>query len=186
MSYGDDDDRPTVVLDLNALKKQKLAEEEKLGNIEDEIQFDVHAKSTDEATITSVGSLPLKDQVKVVLFDFQSEFFRKSISNFPHGYDYIMATSLEELNNCLRSKENQIVVMNYDVNAKAVNQLSAQIKNKFPRSKVLIIAKAISPEKAKIHAQTAAGASGYYQLPLNAEKIRGELEKIAMGFKKVG
>jgi hypothetical protein len=41
MSPGDEDDKPTVVLDLNALKKQKLVEEEKLSNIEDEIQFDV-------------------------------------------------------------------------------------------------------------------------------------------------
>ncbi len=186
MSPGDEDDKPTVVLDLNALKKQKLAEEEKLSNIEEDIQFDVLEKTDNEPTITSVGALPQKDQVKVVLFDFESQFFRKSISNFPHGFDYIMATSLEELNNCLRGKENQIVVMNYDVNAKAVNQLSAQIRNKFPHSRVLIIAKAISPEKAKIHAQTPAGASGYYQLPLEAEKIRKELEKISSGFRKVG
>lgn len=186
MSPGDEDDKPTVVLDLNALKKQKLADEEKLSNIEEEIQFDVLAKTESEGTITSVGVIPQKDQVKVVLFDFQSDFFRKSITSFPHGFDYIMATTLEELNNCLRGKEPQIVVMNYDVNAKAVNQLSAQIKSKFPFSKVLIIARAISPEKAKIHAQTPAGASGYFQLPLSEEKLRKELERISAGFKKVG
>lgn len=185
MSPADEDDKPTVVLDLNALKKQKLLEEEKLANIEEEIQFDVHAHSPSENTITTVGALPQKDEVKVVLFDFQSDFFQKSIRNFPMGYDYIMATTLDELNNCLRSKEFQIVVMNYDVNAKAVNTLSAQIKNKFPVSKVLIMAKAISPEKAKIHAQTASGASGYYQLPLSAEKIEKEFQRIYQA-KKAG
>ncbi len=186
MSPSDEDDKPTVVLDLNALKKQKLLEEEKLANIEEEIQFDVLASTPSENTITTVGALPQKDEVKVVLFDFQSDFFQKSIRHFPMGYDYIMATSLDELNNCLRSKDFQIVVMNYDVNAKAVNTLSAQIKNKFPVSKVLIMAKAISPEKAKIHAQTAAGASGYYQLPLDAEKIEKEFQRIFLAVKKVG
>lgn len=185
MSPSDEDDKPTVVLDLNALKKQKLAEEEKLAHIEDDILFDVQAKTTGEDTITTVGMIGKEEQPKVVLFDFQTDFFQKSIRHFPMGYDYIMATSLDELNSCLRTKGFQIVVMNYDVNAKAVNQLSTQIKSKFPESKVLIIAKAISPEKAKIHAQTPAGASGYYQLPLDPKKIDEEFKKIC-SLKKVG
>lgn len=177
MSPGDEDDKPTVVLDLNALKKQKLAEEEKLAHIVEEIEFDVMEKS-DEPTITTVGGIPDKDQVRVVLFDFQSDFFEKSIKHFPMGYDYVMAKSLEELNSCLRTKGFQVVVMNYDVNAKAVNQLSAQIRAKFPDSRVLIMARAISPEKAKLHAKTPAGAAGYYQLPLDPSRIQEELERI--------
>ena len=39
---GDDDDKPTVVLDLNALKKQKLKQEEELANIESELEFNVN------------------------------------------------------------------------------------------------------------------------------------------------
>ena len=186
MSPGDEDDKPTVVLDLNALKKQKLFEEEKLAHIEDDIQFDVIEKTTADYTVTSVGHAPSKENQKVVLFDFQSDFFSKSMRLLPAGYDYIMATSLDELNNCLRTKGFQIVVMNYDVNAKAVNQLSTQIKSKFPESKVLIIAKAISPEKAKMHAQTPAGAAGYYQLPLDATKMNQEFQKIISTKKKVG
>jgi hypothetical protein len=174
MSPGDDDDKPTVVLDLNALKKQKLAEEEKLAQFED-IQFDVLADKVSEPTMTGMSSAP---KFKVVLFDFQSDFFQKSMSSFPEGYDYIRATTLEELNNCLRSKDFQIVVMNYDLNAKAVNQLSAQIKSKFPHSKVLIMARAISPEKAKIHAQTPSGAAGYFQFPLDQAKIEEEFQQI--------
>lgn len=179
MSPGDEDDRPTVVLDLNALKKQKLADDQKLASIESEIQFDVHSQADSEETHTHIGAVPTGDMVKVVLFDFQSDFFQKSLTKFPPGYDYIMATSLDELNNCLRTKGFQIVVMNYDVNAKAVNQLSAQIKSKFAESKVLIMARAISPEKAKIHAQTPAGAAGYFQLPVDAAKIDEELRKIS-------
>ena len=186
MSPGDEDDKPTVVLDLNALKKQKLAEEEKLAHIEEEIQFDVLEKSISEDTETSAETSPSKDNLKVILFDFQSDFFSESMSDLPEGYDYIMATTLDELNNCLRTKGFQIVVMNYDVNAKAVNQLSTQIKTKFPESKVLIVAKAISPQKAKMHAQTPAGAAGYYQLPLDANKMDQEFQKIFTAKKKVG
>lgn len=188
MSPSDEDDKPTVVLDLNALKKQKLFEEEKLAHIEDEIQFDVLSKEKEvdeENTMTLVGQAPSKENLKVVLFDFQADFFAKSMRHFPAGYDYIMATSLEELNNCLRTKGFQIVVMNYDVNAKAVNQLSTQIKNKFPESRVLIVAKAISPEKAKMHAQTPAGAAGYYQLPLDPNRMNQEFQKIFSLKKKV-
>lgn len=180
MSPDDEDDKPTVVLDLNALKKQKLADDEKLASIESEIQFDVLSKTGEEETFTTIGTVKKEDQLKVILFDFQSDFFQKSITKFPAGFDYIMATTLDELNNCLRTKGFQIVVMNYDVNAKAVNQLSAQIKNKFPESKVLIMARAISPEKARIHAQTPYGAAGYYQLPVDAKKIEEEFRKISM------
>lgn len=178
MAPGDEDDKPTVVLDLNALKKQKLAEEEKLAHIEEEIEFDVMEKSHSEDTITTVAHVPEENQVRVVLFDFQSDFFQKHIKHFPMGYDYVMATTLDELNSCLRAKGFQIVIMNYDVSAKAINQLSAQIKQKFADSRVLIVARAISPEKARIHAKTPSGAAGYFQLPLEPEKMRAELERI--------
>lgn len=178
MSPADEDDKPTVVLDLNALKKQKLAEEEKLAHIEEDIQFDVLAGEEPDETIEADTTVPEEEQVRVVLFDFQSDFFRKNMKSFPAGFDYILATTLDELNSCLRTQEFQIVVMNYDVNAKAVNQLSAQIKQKFQSSKVLIMAKAISPEKAKIHAKTPSGAAGYFQFPLNAEKIEQEFLRI--------
>lgn len=180
MSPDDEDDKPTVVLDLNALKKQKLADDEKLASIESEIEFDVLSKSDSEETLTKVGTHLKEDQIRVVLFDFESDFFQKSITQFPAGFDYIMATSLNELNNCLRTKGFQIVVMNYDVNAKVVNQLSAQIKTKFPESKVLIVARSISPEKASVHARTPAGAAGYFQLPIDAAKMQAEFQKISL------
>ncbi len=186
MSPGDEDDKPTVVLDLNALKKQKLAEEENLAHIVEEIEFDVLAHETSEETITTVASAPEREQIRVVLFDFQTDFFQKSMKHFPMGFDYVMAKTLDELNNCLRSKDFQIVVFNYDVNPKAMNQLSAQIKQKFSNSKVLIVARAISPEKAKLHAKTPSGAAGYYQLPLDPKKLENELLRIHQKEKKAG
>lgn len=204
---GDDDDKPTVVLDLNALKKQKLKQEEELANIESELEFNVNQSPSKkpaarppkaapvvepDAIEMSVDSELFAEQFldarektpakaapfPVILFDFQSDFFEKSKGQFPQGYDYQIAKGLPELNKFLAAKIFQIVVFNYDVNPKAVNQLTAQIKQKFPLTKSLILARAISPEKAKMHAKTISGADGYYQLPLNPEKIEAEFLKI--------
>lgn len=207
----DDDDKPTVVLDLNALKKQKLKQEEDLANIGQELEFAVGPEdkaatsapktipdkslNTDEYAeailanrpeTSAPKASPQKTNFKVILFDFQSDFFQKSVAKFPKGYDYQIAKDLPALNKFLSEKSFQIVVFNYDVSPKAVNQLTAQIKQKFPHTKTMIMAKAISPEKAKMHAKTASGANGYYQYPLDAKKIESELQKIHSSVKKVG
>lgn len=200
---SDDDDKPTVVLDLNALKKQKLKQEEELANIVQELEFAVgpdESPATDhvssapkplpqkEPTATGVPAVPAsqKSSFNVILFDFQSDFFQKTKSQFPKGFDYHIATTLNDLNKFLSHKAFQIVVFNYDVNPKAVNQLTAQIKQKFPFTKTMIMAKAISPEKAKMHQKTASGANGYYQYPLDAKKIETEFLKIKESAKKAG
>lgn len=200
---GDDEDKPTVVLDLNALKKQKLKQEEDLANLVQELEFSVGPEDKkQEKTLdseeyaeqflsnrpqeTSAPKAVVKKTFRVILFDFQSDFFQKALPQFPKGFDYQIAKSLQELNKFLGSKVFQIVVFNYDVNPKAVNQLTAQIKQKFPATKTVIMAKNISPEKAKMHARTPSGANGYYQYPLDAKKIQTELLKIQQSVKKVG
>ena len=212
MSGGDEDDKPTVVLDLNALKKQKLKQEEDLANLASELEFNIPAE---DAVASDVDSEDFAEQflenrakapapkpaapkaatvtpkaapaagVPVILFDFESDFFAKSKAHFPKGFEYKVIKTLAELNQCLKNKSFQIAVFNYDANPKAVNQLCAQIKAKMPTTKTMIIAKAISPEKAKAHAKTASGAAGYYQLPLDTAKIENEFKKIAALVKKV-
>lgn len=219
MSGHDEDDVKTVVLDLNALKKQKLLQEEELASIVSELEFNSNDEEPSQAPVSessnSFGSLdtesfaekflgdrkaapapaasPAKTQtkpatqkpIKVILFDYQSDFFQQNKAQFPKGFDYVIATTLNDLNTLLKEKSAQIAVFNYDANPKAVNQLTAQIKAKLPHTKTLIIAKAISPEKAVLHAKTASGANGYYQLPISGEKILKELIKIQAEFKKV-
>lgn len=207
MSGGDEDDKPTVVLDLNALKKQKLKQEEDLANIASELEFNIPeqgegASDSEEFAeqfleqrkaappVKSAGTnskIPAAKtaQFPVILFDFGSEFFATSKGQFPKGFDYKIIKTLPELNALLKSKTFQIVVFNYDANPKAVNQLCAQIKAKMPTTKTMIMAKAISPEKAKLHAKTPSGAAGYYQHPLDAAKIEKEFQKIFSLVKKV-
>lgn len=197
MSGEDEDDKPTVVLDLNALKKQKLKQEEDLANIGSELEFNTYNESEgldhdseefaekflDQRSITAPDEK--KNNPAVILFDFGNDFFKKSQAHFPKGFDYQLLTSLPELNQSLKSKNFQIVVFNYDGNPKAVNQLCAQIKAKKPSTKTIIMAKAISAEKAMAHAKTASGADGYYQFPLDPAKIEKEFQKVKNLFKKV-
>jgi hypothetical protein len=180
----DDDDKPTVVLDLNALKNQKLKQEEDLANIAQELEFAVAADDSEKFAEKFLEQRA-SASFPVILFDFQSDFFQKHKSQFPQGNQYRVAKTLQELNKFLAVKTFQIVVFNYDVNPKAVNQLSAQIKQKFPAVKTIIMAKSISPVKAKRHAKTAFGANGYYQFPVNAKKIQNAFLKLHESVKKV-
>jgi len=177
----DEDDKPTVVLDLNALKKQKLKQEEELANIAQELEFAVSNQDSSSGSSLETPEIQVEThkKMRVILFDFQSQFFETSLNQFPQtGFEFHIAKTLPELNKLLAFKETQIIVFNYDANPKAVGQLCAQIKVKFPLSKTIIIAKNISPEKAKIHAQSPAGAKGYYQLPIVKEKMEKELVRV--------
>ena len=194
MSGSNEDDKATVVLDLNALKKQKMKHEEELANIGSELEFNVlkeedEALPIDDDTFRS-QMIPnaineeeeeeetLKAEYPIIFLDLQSDYFKKNESLLPSGYNYKIINSLEQLNQQLKNKNFQILVLNYDVNAKAVNQVTAQIKTKFPFTRTMILAKAISPEKAKVHAKTPSGAHGYYQLPIDANRFEKEIQKI--------
>ena len=200
MSGPDEDDKPTVVLDLNLLKKQKLMQEEDLANIATELEFNTapEAESSEDfaeqfleqrskaapstagksAVTNSKLTASKEASFPVILFDFTSDFFQKSQAQFPKGFSYKIVKTLADLNQCLKSKDFQIVIFNYDGNPKAVNQLCAQIKAKKPATKTMIMAKSISPEKAVAHAKTASGAASYYQYPVEASKIEKELKKL--------
>lgn len=173
--YDDDEDKPTVVIDLNALKKQKSKLEEDLASQASELVFNV---GEEEIAIESDDFSSDIENFPVICFDFQSDFFENSLDLFPEGFEYKIAKSLQELNSFLKAEDFQVVIFNYDVNSKAVNQLCMQIKQKRPLTKTLIMARSISPKKALIHAATASGADGYYEFPLEPKRIKQELVKI--------
>ncbi len=183
MSVIDEDDKPTVQLDLKALRNKQLKQEEELASIASDLEFRAGSSSPKRPHHASTHKKPNPYPVKkskhpiVVLFDFESTFFGKALAAFPKGYHYEVCSSLGELNKLLKQKP-ALVVFNYDVNPKAVNQLTTQIKQKCPDTLTVIMATSISEKKAKVHAATPAGAHGYYQFPLIAEKIEGEFQRI--------
>ena len=186
MSGDNEDDKPTVVLDLNALKQKKQKQDDELADLVSGLEFNVGEKVKADPDSEQFASEFLgqraenskKPSFPIILFDFQSDFFRKSQSQFPEGYKYKIVSTLPELNQCLKFKEFQVVVFNFDVNPKAINQLTAQIKQKMPHTKTMIMARAISEEKAKLHAQTPSGAHSYYQFPIQANKFEQEIHKL--------
>jgi hypothetical protein len=182
MANINDDDKPTVVLDLNALKKEKLKKEEELANMASDLEFNVFQ----EEETPLQDSATSKADFDIILFDFQSDFFQKSLEHFPKGFHYHIVTSLNGLNQFLKTKKFQIVVFHYDAHPKAVNQLCAQIKQKIPSTKTIIMAKNISPQKALAHAKTPSGANGYSQLPIQAEKLEKEFLSLEAQEKKAG
>ncbi len=183
MSSVDEDDKPTVVLDLNALKQKQKQQEDDLASMVSGLEFNASTNGDEsdhfvDEFLDKRADTPSKLNFPIILFDFQSDFFKNSQSLLPEGYNYKIVSTLPELNQCLKYKEFQLVIFNFDVNPKAINQLTAQIKQKMPHTKTMIMAKAISPEKAKLHASTPSGASGYFQFPFNAEKLEKEILKI--------
>lgn len=161
----DNDDNPTVVIDFNALKeelkkKEELASDDDLGiefQVSTEDNSDLENLISEEEEEEIQSDLPNKN---VYFFEFQSDFF--SNLSYAHGHDYLKTvTQLPDLNKVLQTDPESIIVFYYNAAPKAVNQLCAQIKKKFVKTRSIIIAKNLSAQKAQAHKETASGADGY-------------------------
>jgi hypothetical protein len=167
MSDKNYDEKTTVVLNIEDLKEEKKKSDEVLAKTVESLEFSLPQAST-----------PVSTGIKIILFDFQSDFFHLLFGEFPAGYDYHLIRDLSELNQNLISKNPLILVLNYDTNPKVVNHLTTQVRKKFSHVKTLLMAGKISPEKARLHAQSPAGAHGYFELPLDQERFIGEVERM--------
>ena len=186
---NDEDDKPTVVLDISALKDE-LKNKTEIDQVDQDIEFAVHEDQKENEQVNkrnqstlSLTDIDLNDDLeeiedlveslqKVVFFDFQSEYFSKLVPKLPGDkFEFTIISQLKELNSILQSNEPATVIFNYNAAPKAVNQLTAQIKSKFPATKTIIVAKGLSPEKAKAHQSSKAGANGYLSVPFSVEKF---------------
>lgn len=187
MSENDEDDKATVVLDINALKEEMAAKSAAGGDeIQQDVEFSVTSgeetsdPSSDELSINSDldddeldlgGSLEEEEKIQVVLFDFNSEYFTKLSTKLPNTFDYKLVKDLKDLNMVLSARTPVVIMFNYNAAPKAVNQLTTQIKAKFPDAKTIIIAKGLTPEKAQQHKNSKAGANAYLSVPFNIGKF---------------
>jgi hypothetical protein len=173
------DEKTTVVINLEDLIEQKEKHDQYLKQTVEDLEFAL------PETIPVSSHEPSESlEVRVILFDFESDLFHLSFGEFPAGYNYHLIRELSELNQILNAKIPQILVFHYSSNPKVVNQLSSQVRKKFPQVRTLMVANKISPEKAKLHAESVAGADGYFQLPLDGERFTKELERILNMMKK--
>jgi len=187
------DDNATVVLDITAIKEQLKKASEETDTDVDDISFGVHeeaAKTPEDADQTDSEALSLDDSleedeaeelnnsIEIVLFDYQSTFFSKFMPKLPQDNNYHLVSELKELNSFLMKKEPIIILFNYNANPKAVNQLTAQIKGKFPAAKSVILAKGLTPDKAAIHQKTKSGADAYLDFPFTMDVFTETIQEI--------
>lgn len=192
MSGNDEDDKATVVLDINALKEELASKSAAGGDaIQQDVEFaispgDEVKEEASEAGLSLDDDLdegedllaPTEEAKKVVLFDFNSEYFTKLSAKLPDTFDYNIIKELKDLNKILQSKEPVVIMFNYNAAPKAVNQLTTQIKSKFPEAKTVIIAKGLSEQKAQQHQNSKAGANGYLSVPFNIEKFEETIRNV--------
>jgi response regulator RpfG family c-di-GMP phosphodiesterase len=171
MSDNEEDDKATVVLDIKALKEE-LAAARTVEDVDD-LEFSATTEQDSNQNISLDDDLDEIVQLqKVVFFDFKSEYFSKLIPKLPADiFDFNLITQLKDLNLVLQSKESATVIFNYNAAPKAVNQLTAQIKAKFPNTQTIIVAKGLSPEKAQAHKNSKAGSNAYLSVPFNVAKF---------------
>ena len=155
-----EDDSPTVVIDFNSIK-EALSGDELLTDEESELLLEkATAKKEKQAS-----------PKRVYLFDYQSDYFQNKVGELGLKESFIIIKSLEELNKALSNDPKCIVCFYYNAFPKIVNQLSAQIKLKFKRTKTIIIAKGLSPKKAQQHHNSKYGASAYLKDPFDHEQL---------------
>jgi DNA-binding NarL/FixJ family response regulator len=166
-----EDDKPTVVINIDELKALRDEKEGLAQSVPVDLEFNVFSEETDEQSSES-------NTAPVILFDYQTTLFEQSLNKLPTNYDFILIKDLKELNQRLHSKDFQIVFFYYNANPKAVNQLTAQIRKKFPAIKTVIVAKNLSNQKALAHSKSEFGANGYISLPFDLEKVNEQLLKL--------
>lgn len=165
---GDEDDKATVVIDLNALKKQKEMQDNQISDMASSLEFAVGTND----------SINTKSEIPVLLFDFGKGHFELEKKNLGSLFHYQTIKDLASLNNELKKKTPLIVMFYFDANPKAANQLCAQLKAKFTHAQTVIVAKNLNEKKVQIHQSSPAGASGYIALPLDADKVTQVLESV--------
>ena len=183
----EEDDKPTVVLDINALKEEMQQKKEELDDIASDLEFaateDEETPSGEELEALINGdddSAPEEPTKKIVLlFDFNSEFFSKNVSKLPSDdFEYKVVSELKDLNKEMQEEGEKVVIFNYNAAPKAANQLTVQIKAKFQHVKTIIMAKNLSDEKAEQHKKTKSGAHAYLSIPFNKEKFIDTVKKV--------
>ena len=170
MSSQDNDDKPTVVLDFNALKEELKTSEELTVNIND-IQFNVDFNDVEPLEDHTGDSKEVENQNPIYLFDYKTDFFEKVLPHHLNSANLHLITELEQLNQALSSNANCIVAFYYNNTPKAVNQLTKQIREKFTNARTLIVAKNLSEDKAAMHAKTKYAANAYLSHPFDINEF---------------
>ena len=175
---SEDEDKPTVVIDFDSIKSQLQEDEELLESgkiVQDDLELEFGSL---ESLIGEEEEEEYNPNISVYLFTFKTTYFKNN-SQLTRTFDFTKTLEdLAELNHALSNDPTSIVVFYYNSSPKIVNQLSMQIKDKFPLAKTVIIAKNLSPEKAEQHHNSKYGASSYLNEPFSADDFLKTIQNL--------
>lgn len=173
----EDEDKPTVVLDFNAMKEE-LKSSEDLTDAG--IEFNLDGILGDDAPLeSSVEEDGPSYEFNIYLFDYNDDFFSKNFDLVGMTNGLGIINSLSELNKTLSDDPGCLVVFYYNQSPKAVNQLSAQIKAKFKKARTLIVANNLSPKKAQAHASSKYASNSYLSYPFKKDEFHKAISEIS-------
>ena len=157
-----EDDKSTVILNIDELKKESLADKTGVSQI---LEF----SAAQEALAANNQSAQTKP--KCVLFDFKSTFFKDNTQHFSDIAECKVVTDVKELNKHIIGDKKATFLFYFNDAGKQINLLLAQINQKFPNVKTILIAKNLSTNKANQHQKTPSGAKQYLSWPSDEDAI---------------
>lgn len=174
------DDESTIIIDFKSLNesslKKKKAELSENAQFE-ELEFNIPDDEKDE--VIALTQSNILDDINCPLYylEYKTEFFQK----IEFAKNFKTATSIsniQDLNTAMVQKEPSILLIYYNASPKLSNQITLQVKNKFPDTKTVIIAKNLSDEKSKLHAKSKYSANEYISYPFQTEELELKLKAL--------
>lgn len=165
-----EDDKPTVVINLDELKKQTQQEKKELEAVTQDLEF-----ATPVKPLSPNGSKDLA----CILFDLGESFFNTQLTLFPGQAQPLVINDLKLLNAKLKEDSHVCLFLNYHSGPKQVNALCSQLRQKFPQTRIIICVKNLSQEKMLKHQKSASGAHAYLSIPLDSSRIEKVLEELS-------
>lgn len=171
---NDKTDVSTIVLDFNNMKS-------KLDEKEDIVQDDASLADLEFGTNTlsdqdSTSLQTLMPKRKIFLISYKTKYFDSKKDIFDNLPNTEMLEDITKLNKAITDHPDALFIMFFNDTPKAVNQISEQLKRKFPQASSIIIAKKLSAEKAKQHKESKYGADAYLNEPFVLEDLEEKLE----------
>lgn len=176
----DEDDKATVVIDLNKLKKEKEKQEKELANVAESLEFNLASDDDAPVTPTIPGSAAKPAPatgLPVVFFEFGQTLFTKLKAQLPSGPEYHFAAQLPEINAWIKKRTPFVLCLPLDVNPKAINQLCVQLRAKYPHVKVVVVSQVLTADKIALHQKSPAKANAYMGYPFSKADLSSVLDR---------
>lgn len=143
-------------------------------NPETDLEFIIDIKLKEEIAKKTKTNGPqdtnvIKSSSSLIFFDLNNQFFKFWISEIGFNFNHKIVTDLKELTLELKSQDKVVLVFNYSLTPKTVEQLIPQIKAKFSHVRVVIIGQTLSNEDIVRLKGANMGVHSFLKLPCSLQ-----------------